>query len=373
MIKFKKSIAAIALASVLFVTGCSAKNTEDASGVAIKVGDVEVSNAYFDKYVDFSNIMMKLQYGEAAMEQKFKGYSMSEIIKANAADLLTTEKLIEKHMADNGYVVDEAKVKEDLSTMMKNINSNEEVKKQFDEAGIDEAFFESQVKSTQLNTALSEWLKSQVEGDATKKEAMENYYANEVVEVKARHILVQSEAQAKEVVGKLKKGEDFAELAKIYSGDTGSAENGGDLGYFGKGAMVPEFEEAAFTQAVGEIGEPVKSQFGYHIILVEDKKTINQLLESDKEEDKQKAERYKAEYLNPLMGALYGETVEKLKAETPVEVLVDVVDPNVPRETEEDKAGENTTEENQTKDDQTKDANKDAEAENGAEESGEGA
>jgi parvulin-like peptidyl-prolyl isomerase len=66
----------------------------------------------------------------------------------------------------------------------------------------------------------------------------------------------------------LKRGEDFAKLAAKYSKDTGSGANGGDLGWFGKGAMVAEFETAAFSQKVGEIGKPVKSQFGYHIIQV---------------------------------------------------------------------------------------------------------
>lgn len=87
-------------------------------------------------------------------------------------------------------------------------------------------------------------------------------------QVWARHILVKDEATAKAVEDRLAKGEDFATVAKEVSTDTGSATKGGDLGWFGKGAMVPEFEAAAFSQKVGEIGQPVKSQFGYHIIQV---------------------------------------------------------------------------------------------------------
>lgn len=87
-------------------------------------------------------------------------------------------------------------------------------------------------------------------------------------QVWARHILAKDEASAKIVEDRLAKGEDFAKVAKELSADTGSAATGGDLGWFGKGAMVPEFETAAFSQKVGEIGQPVKSQFGYHIIQV---------------------------------------------------------------------------------------------------------
>lgn len=87
-------------------------------------------------------------------------------------------------------------------------------------------------------------------------------------QVWARHILVDSETEAVDIVALLKKGSDFAELAREKSSDTGSGAQGGDLGWFGKGMMVPEFETAAFAQPIGEIGEPVQSQFGYHIIQV---------------------------------------------------------------------------------------------------------
>lgn len=88
-------------------------------------------------------------------------------------------------------------------------------------------------------------------------------------QVLARHILVETEEEAQVVYQKLTTGnEDFAEVARESSKDTGSGANGGDLGWFGKGAMVAEFEEAAFSQPIGEIGKPVKSEFGYHIIQV---------------------------------------------------------------------------------------------------------
>jgi parvulin-like peptidyl-prolyl isomerase len=88
-------------------------------------------------------------------------------------------------------------------------------------------------------------------------------------QVWARHILVETEEEAEAVYQKLATGkEDFAEVARTTSKDTGSGANGGDLGWFGKGAMVAEFEEAAFSQPIGEIGKPVQSEFGYHIIQV---------------------------------------------------------------------------------------------------------
>jgi peptidyl-prolyl cis-trans isomerase D len=87
-------------------------------------------------------------------------------------------------------------------------------------------------------------------------------------QVWARHILVPDEGVAATVMARLNDGSDFGELAKEFSTDTGSGAKGGDLGWFGKGAMVAEFENAAFSMKVGEISEPIKSEFGYHIIQV---------------------------------------------------------------------------------------------------------
>jgi peptidyl-prolyl cis-trans isomerase C len=112
---------------------------------------------------------------------------------------------------------------------------------------------------------------------ATTDEAMKKVYddaAKQITseqEVHARHILVQTEDEAKEVEKELKAGADFAELAKKKSKDPG-ASDGGDLGFFTKDQMVPEFSKVAFSLQPGQISDPVKTQFGWHIIKVEEKR-----------------------------------------------------------------------------------------------------
>jgi peptidyl-prolyl cis-trans isomerase C len=112
---------------------------------------------------------------------------------------------------------------------------------------------------------------------ATTNEAMKKVYdeASKQItgeqEVHARHILVETEDEAKAIEDELKKGADFAELAKKKSKDPG-ASDGGDLGFFTKEQMVPEFSAAAFALEPGKISDPVKSQFGWHVIKLEEKR-----------------------------------------------------------------------------------------------------
>jgi len=127
-------------------------------------------------------------------------------------------------------------------------------------------------------------------------------------EVHARHILVATEQEAKDIEAQLKGGADFAALAKEKSKDPGAA-NGGDLGYFTKDQMVPEFSEAAFKLDKGQISDPVKTQFGWHVIKVEDKRV----------KPAPKFEDVKAQIENFVTRKAQAELVTKLRADAKVE------------------------------------------------------
>ncbi len=92
-------------------------------------------------------------------------------------------------------------------------------------------------------------------------------------EVRARHILVEKEDEAKAALARVRKGEDFAKVAAELSRDPGSGKEGGDLGYFTQDRMVPQFGAAAFQLKAGDVSEPVQTQFGWHVIKVEDKRS----------------------------------------------------------------------------------------------------
>ena len=139
--------------------------------------------------------------------------------------------------------------------------------------------FLQKVEDFKKITLISQLLEKEIETKAsvTEKDAKEYYDKHKaelasVSQIRASHILVKTEAEANKIIDKLKKGEDFAALARKYSIDKGTAKNGGDLGYFTAGQLAPEVEQAAVKLKPGEIGGPVKTKFGYDVIKVVDKK-----------------------------------------------------------------------------------------------------
>jgi len=129
-------------------------------------------------------------------------------------------------------------------------------------------------------------------------------------EVRARHILVKTEEEAKAIIADLKNGADFAELARQKSTDPGASE-GGDLGYFPKEEMVPEFADAAFKLEKGQISEPVHTRFGWHVIKVEDKR----------ESQAPPFEQVRDQLATHLVRKAQAELITKLRADAKVERL----------------------------------------------------
>jgi peptidyl-prolyl cis-trans isomerase C len=147
----------------------------------------------------------------------------------------------------------------------------------------------------QMDQILANAVYQQLSAGDPDEAALRAYYAahkQDWDEVKARHILIRMQgsrvpvreghkdltdsealAKAKEVRAKIVAGAKFEEQAKIESDDTGSGDNGGDLGTFGAGQMVPEFDEVVFKAPVGQVTEPIKTAYGYHLILVEERRS----------------------------------------------------------------------------------------------------
>lgn len=137
---------------------------------------------------------------------------------------------------------------------------------------------DAEVKQLFQQVLVKVWMNKHLKAEITPaavKAAYDGYLANSKPEeeLRARHILLETEDQAKAVIAELNKGADFAETAKTKSKDPSAKQNGGDLGYFTQGEMVPQFSTAAFGMKAGELSAaPVQSQFGWHVIKVEDRR-----------------------------------------------------------------------------------------------------
>jgi len=173
--------------------------------------------------------------------------SFDENIRQNVLRGLVSERLIYAEAIKAGFDKD-AEVKKRIANLEKQI--------------VMQGFMENKAKTL----VTDEELKAAYAEKAAAAKGQE--------EVKARHILVASEEEAKKLSEQIKKGGDFEKLAKDKSADKGSGVNGGELGWFTKEKMVPEFAEAAYKLKKGEISEPVKSEFGWHLIKVEDRRPI---------------------------------------------------------------------------------------------------
>ncbi|MGM0941165.1 MAG: peptidylprolyl isomerase [Bacillota bacterium] len=275
----KKTAIAVTLTAGLFtLAACS--SGDDEAVVKTNAGDVTKEEFYQE---------LKDRYGEKILQE-----------------MVTIEVLEDK------YDVSDDKVDEEIKKMKDQLGD------QFDAAVQQQFGSEDALRSVIKISLLQEAAVS--EDVDIKEEELKDLYERKNTEIKAQHILVEDEKTAKEVKKKVDDGGDFAKLAKEYSTDTGSAEQGGDLGYFSSGQMVPEFEDAAYSMKKGEVSDPVKTQHGYHIIKVNDIR--------DKEENIGKygdvKEDLRRELLSQKMDATKAqEKIDNILKDADIEVKID--------------------------------------------------
>ena len=253
----KKAMLALAATSVIALSACGTSSSDKI--VTSKAGDI-TKEEFYDQ--------MKTQAGKQVLNN------------------MVMEKVLIKN-----YKVEDKDVDKKF----------DEMKKQYGDQ-FDTLLKQQGIKEETIKTGVRAQLAQEkaIEKTITDKELKENYKP----EIKASHILVKDEATAKKVKEELGQGKSFEELAKQYSEDTGSKEKGGDLGYFTAGKMVKEFEDAAYKLKKDEVSEPVKSQFGYHIIKVTDIKEPEKSFEQSKADIKKEIVQKKTqdgEFMNDLM------------------------------------------------------------------------
>ncbi|MGM0874689.1 MAG: peptidylprolyl isomerase [Bacillota bacterium] len=189
-------------------------------------------------------------------------------LKVQAGDKVLKQ-MVETMLLEKEYKVTDKEIDAKIKDYKKQFGGEEGLKQALEQNGVpdEQAFKKLVARELLAQKATTDGVK--VSEEEIKKEFEDKYKE----EIKASHILVKDEKTANEVKAKLDKGEDFAQLASEFTIDPGSKDKGGDLGYFIKGMMVPEFDEVVFSLKVNKVSDPLKTQYGYHIIKVTDKKT----------------------------------------------------------------------------------------------------
>ncbi|WP_206458787.1 peptidylprolyl isomerase [Anaerovorax sp. IOR16] len=294
----------LTLIMVISFTACGSK--ADTTPVA-NVGDTTITRDQLSQYISWNAYAAGYDLSQIT-EDSQKDYLASLMLEQMVAD-----ELIKQYSEKNKLDVFTDTYDEDLKNFLKSAKENAD--SVLKSEGITEdtlvAFYNSQYYAKAVYDDLKgsiEDLEGQAKAYYTANSAL--FTLNDLY-LTASHILVDTEKEAKEIKAELDNGADFAELAKEKSKDPGSKDKGGELGTFKDGDMIPEFWEGAKELKVGEISEPVKSSFGYHIIKLTDRKEPGL---SSFEEVKTQAEDY-------VINQKYQEKVAELKKEIKVEYL----------------------------------------------------
>lgn len=312
MNKQKKSLFLILLCVLLTITACSKEDADhgdvNEEDILATVNGKIISKEEYDKALAYYKDYVEYQYGEEAWESEARpGLTYREYYEDYVMDTMTYRLLLLDAAEKEGITATEEEVQAQLDNFKVFFQSDQDYENYLQQSGVTE---ESIKKELSYDIMVNHYVLSKIESLVPTEEELKTLF-NDLkmnVQVRASHILLNTEEEALKALERINNGEDFAEVAKELSIDTVSGANGGDLDYFNYAKMVQPFSEAAFSMEVGEVSQPVKSDFGYHIIKVTDK-IVNE--EKTVETEKDILTEYYKTYK-------YEELLEKLEKEAEI-------------------------------------------------------
>jgi parvulin-like peptidyl-prolyl isomerase len=273
----KKVIVGVAL--LVFVlpallAACGGDEIKVPAGAIAAVGSGVVTQEQFDQIWAQAEAQYKSQEGSPPFPEA--GTAQYKQLKASIVNYLVQNQVIADKAAEMKVTVTDKAFQERMKQIIQQVGGQKKLDKLLKEQNVTQPQLEQQLKAQMLQDAVQKKVYADIKvSDADVKKYFENP-ANEAQfnvpeSIDARHVLVKTKAEADKVRALLEADNTDANWKKVaaeYSTDTGSKSNGGSLGNFPKGRMVKPFEEAAFALKINEISQPVKSQFGYHVIEV---------------------------------------------------------------------------------------------------------
>lgn len=273
-----RKISIIGLILVIFVlaaaSGCGMireKPEDPEVAIVAKVDGEEITKAEFDKIFEIFKTRIEMNQDPSIWDREYNGKKYIDLAKEKVLDQMISDKIQLNKAEEIGIEVSEEEVDLEVDKWKKLFNSEEAYKEFLESLRMDEDYFRDYLKKDIIINKMKERISQDIEVTDVELVDYYNNHINQFYVVKASHILLDTEEEAKEILERVKEGEDFNALAREYSTDPSVKNNSGDLGYFRHGMMVEPFERAAFALEPGEISDIVKSEYGYHIIKVEDK------------------------------------------------------------------------------------------------------
>lgn len=237
--------------------------------VAIKVDDIEISREDFDYFYGIVRKQAVADQGEEALTTPLPNGqgTMEEYLKHVVEEKLILQALMKRDLPE--VEVTDEEINKAYDEIVKS-QGKDKIEEYFKKVDITEADYKNVLAQSLYEENYRNAYVEKHPGDEKEAQAMWIAQREKLKEYKASHILVDTEEEAKDIITQLADGADFAALAKEHSKDPGTAANGGELGYQRSEAFVDEFKDAIEHLEAGTISEPVKTQFGYHVIKVDD-------------------------------------------------------------------------------------------------------